>query len=218
MEDDGYASTDLKRPRQGQGRRARAAHAGLGAQRQDRARLHRAGAVGAHLRGRDRRLRRLLRPVARERRAVRRRRRGRHRGRPVDRRAGHAADDAHVPYRRRRRPGHHAGSAPRGGAVRGPHAEGGGRRRAHRGSRHQPHQDHRRARLRAAAPGRHRGARGRGRGLRRLLPRRAHDAPAARVADPRHAAHAHRRARLARGRRSCPRASRSCPACSRRPT
>ena len=49
------------------------------------------------------------------------------------------------------------------------------------------------------APGRHRGARGRGRGLRRLLPRRAHDPPAARVADPRHAAHAHRRARLARG-------------------
>ena len=70
---------------------------------------------------------------------------------------------------------------------------------AHRGTRHQPHQDHRRARLRAAPAGRHRGARGRGRGLGHLLPGRAHDAPAARVADPRHAAHAHRRARLARG-------------------
>ena len=73
-------------------------------------------------------------------------------GRPVDRRARHPADDAHVPYGRR--PASTSpGPAPRGRAVRGPHAEAGGRRLAHRGARHQPHQDHRRARLRAAPAG-----------------------------------------------------------------
>ena len=154
----------------------------------------------AHLRGRDRRLRRLLRPVARERRAVRRRRRRRHRRRPVDRRARHPADDAHVPHGRRRRTRTSRRACPASCELfeaRTP--KHGGRRLAHRGARHQPHQDHRRARLRAAPAGRHRGARGRGRGLGHLLPGRAHDAPAARVADPRYAAHAHRRAGLAGG-------------------
>ena len=54
-----------------------------------------------------------------------RRRGGDHR-RAVDRRAGHAADDADVPHRRRRRPRHHAGPAPRRRAVRGAQAEGPG--------------------------------------------------------------------------------------------
>jgi hypothetical protein len=54
------------------------------------------------------------------------RRRGRHHRRPVDRRARHAADHAHVPHRRRRRRGHHARPAARRGAVRGAQAEGPG--------------------------------------------------------------------------------------------
>ena len=58
------------------------------------------------------------------------RRRGRHHRRPVDRRAGHAADDADVPHRRRRRPRHHAGPAARRRAVRGAQAEGPGAARA----------------------------------------------------------------------------------------
>ena len=46
---------------------------------------------------------------------------GRHRGRPVDRRAGHAAHPAHLPHRRRGcRRRHHHRSAPRGRAVRSP--------------------------------------------------------------------------------------------------
>ncbi len=47
--------------------------------------------------------------------------RGRHR-RPVDRRARHAAHDADLPHRWRRRHGHRRRSAPRRRAVRGPHA------------------------------------------------------------------------------------------------
>ena len=63
--------------------------------------------LGADLRGEERRLRRLLRPRSRARHAGQHGRGGRrHRG-PVDRRAGHAADDAHLPHRRR-------------GAARGP--------------------------------------------------------------------------------------------------
>ena len=62
------------------------------------------------------------------------RRRGRHHRRAVDRRAGHAADHAHVPHRRRRRRGHHARPAAHRGAVRGAQAEGPGEDR--RGPRH----------------------------------------------------------------------------------
>ena len=54
----------------------------------------------ADLRVRHRRLRDVLRPLARHRQARRRRRGGRHRRRPVDRRARHAADHAHLPHRR----------------------------------------------------------------------------------------------------------------------
>ena len=50
------------------------------------------------------------------------RHRRRHHRRPVHRRAGHAADHAYVPHRRRRRRGHHARPAARPGAVRGPQA------------------------------------------------------------------------------------------------
>ena len=66
------------------------------------------------------------------------RRRGGHHRRPVDRRAGHAADPADVPHRRCRRRGHHARPPACRGAVRGPQAEGpGGARdgRGHRGGR-----------------------------------------------------------------------------------
>ncbi len=55
------------------------------------------------------------------------RRGGRHRRRAVDRRAGHAADDAHVPHRwRRERRRHHERSPARRGVVRGARAEGAG--------------------------------------------------------------------------------------------
>ena len=60
-------------------------------------------------------------------------RRGRrHHRRPVDRRAGHPADDANVPHRRRRRPRHHRRPAARRGAVRGPRPQGQGRDQPHR--------------------------------------------------------------------------------------
>ena len=92
------------------------------------------------------------------------RRRGRDHRRPVDRRAGHAADDAHLPHRRRRRPRHHPGPAPRGRAVRGAQAEGHGRDGRGRGQgldrgdrQGDPGHDHRRqgrgARVQAPAPG-----------------------------------------------------------------
>ena len=55
---------------------------------------------------------------------MRDRRRGRHHRRPVDRRAGHAADDADVPHRRRRRRGHHARPAARRRDLRGTEPEG----------------------------------------------------------------------------------------------
>ncbi len=47
-----------------------------------------------------------------------------HRRRPEHRRARHPAHHAHLPHRRRGRPGHHQRPAPRGGAVRGPGAQG----------------------------------------------------------------------------------------------
>ena len=87
---------------------------------------HGARALGAQVRGPDRGLPGLLRPLAGVGQARRDRRRGRDHRRAVDRRAGHAADDADVPHRRRRRRGHHARSAARGRAVRGPQAEGPG--------------------------------------------------------------------------------------------
>ena len=68
----------------------------------------------------------LLRRCAGDRLDGRHRRRGRDHRRAVDRRARHAADDAHLPHRRRRRPGHHPGPAARGRAVRGAQAEGPG--------------------------------------------------------------------------------------------
>ena len=77
----------------------------------------------------------VLRPRAGHRQGGRDRRRGGHHRRPVDRRAGHAADAADVPHRRRRRRGHHARAAACRRAVRGPQAEGPGRAREGRGHR-----------------------------------------------------------------------------------
>ena len=111
------------------------------------------GALGAQVRGADRRLPGLLRPLAGDGQAGPDRRRGRDHRRAVDRRAGHAADDADVPHRRRRRRGHHARSAARGRAVRGAQAQGSGedrrgrRQGLDRGVRQGGHgRDHRRHR------------------------------------------------------------------------
>ena len=89
-----------------------------------------------------------------------------HHRRPVDRRAGHAADDADVPHRRRRRRGHHARPAARRRAVRGAQAEGSGQDRRgrrqglDRGVRQGGHgRDHRRRAARSTAT-RSRAARG----------------------------------------------------------
>ena len=62
-----------------------------------------ARALGAHLRGRPRRLRRVLRPLAGHRPRHRARRGGRRHRRPVHRRARHAAHHAYLPHRRYRR-------------------------------------------------------------------------------------------------------------------
>ena len=94
----------------------------------------------------------LLRPGAGDRRAGRARRRGRHHRRPVDRRAGHPADDADLPHRRCRRARHHPGPAACRRAVRGAQAEGPGRdgrgrrqgRRSRRRTRRSEADDHRR--------------------------------------------------------------------------
>ena len=91
------------------------------------------GPLGAEVQGRDRRVPPVLRHVPRDRRAVGDRRRGRDHRRAVDRRAGHAADDADVPHRRRRRRGHHARPAARRRDLRGAQPEG--RRGARRGRR-----------------------------------------------------------------------------------
>ena len=99
------------------------------------------------------------------------RRRGGHHRRPVDRRAGHAADHADVPHRRRRRRGHHARPAARGRAVRGAQAQGpgqdrrGGRQGLDRGVRQGGHRgDHRRLGRGAPphVPAPHAAVRGRG--------------------------------------------------------
>ena len=89
--------------------------------------------LGAHVRVAPGRLRRLLRLVARHGLDDRARRGGRRDRRPVHRRAGHAADDADLPHRWCGRRGHHARSAPRGRALRGPHPQG--RRGARRTTR-----------------------------------------------------------------------------------
>ena len=84
------------------------------------------------------------------------RRRGGHHRRAVDRRAGHAADHADVPHRRRRRRGHHARPAAHRRAVRGAQAEGPGedrrgrRHRVRRGHRQGAHRRHHRRRRRGA--------------------------------------------------------------------
>ena len=108
-----------------------------GARPADRRRRDRRGRgpITAHLRGPLRCLPGVLRPQPGDRPARRRGRGGRdHRG-PVDRRAGHPADDAHVPHRRRRRPGHHRRPAPGRRAVRGAGAQGQGRDQPHRRDR-----------------------------------------------------------------------------------
>ena len=98
---------DRRRRRQGDRRGRpddqRGGHAG------DHRRRHPGGEdpLGADLRSAERRLRRLLRPRSGARHAGQHGRGGRRHRRPVDRRAGHAADDAHLPHRRR-------------GAARGP--------------------------------------------------------------------------------------------------
>ena len=113
-------------------------------------------ALGAQVRGRHRRVPGLLRPLDGDRQDRPDRRRGGHHRRPVDRRAGHAADHADVPHRRRRRRGHHARPAARRGAVRGAQAEGpgedrrAGRHRGHRGDRQGAHRRHHRRRRRGA--------------------------------------------------------------------
>ena len=84
------------------------------------------GPLGAQVRARLRHLPVLLRTGDGDRHRRRDRRRGRDRGRPVHRRAGNPAHHAYVPHRWRRRPRHHAGSAPRRRAVRGAEAEGAG--------------------------------------------------------------------------------------------
>ena len=94
---------------------------GVGAARRPRGRPG-AGALGAGLRRRARRVRHVLRPLARHRQVDRARRGRRRHRRPVDRRARHPADDADVPHRWRGRQGHRRRSAPRGRAVRGSHA------------------------------------------------------------------------------------------------
>ena len=81
--------------------------------------------------------------VPRERRHGRDRRRRRHRRGTVDRRAGHPADDADVPHRRRGRLGHHPRPAARRRDLRGAEPEGRrdarGARRQGRGGRAGPH-------------------------------------------------------------------------------
>ena len=127
--------------------------------RDDKTVDRRPGPLGAHVRGRLRHLRQLLRHVARDPEHGRARRGRRRHRRPVHRRARHAADHADLPHRRHRRlGGHHPGSAPRRRAVRGPHAEGRRRARPHvrcrpdrgRGQR-PPHHHRRRRRVRGGA-------------------------------------------------------------------
>ena len=99
---------------QGPARRARGARRGLRG----------AGALRAQVPERARCLPHVLRHVPRDRLHLRGRRRGGHHRRPVDRRAGHPADDAHVPHGRRRRCRHHARPSARRRDLRGAQPEG----------------------------------------------------------------------------------------------
>ena len=116
--------------------RHRDARAARGARGRAGAGLPHPRPLGAEVPRGDRGLQDLLRHLPGHGRDVRDRRRGRHHRRPVDRRAGHAADDAHVPHRRCRRRGHHARPAARRRDLRGAEPEGRGHpgraRRAHR--------------------------------------------------------------------------------------
>ena len=89
--------------------------------------------LGAQVPRRDRRVPDVLRHLPGNGQRLRHRRRGRHHRRAVDRRAGHAADNADVPHRRRRRRGHHARPAACRRDLRGPEPEG--RSDARRGRR-----------------------------------------------------------------------------------
>ena len=93
----------------------------------------------------------VLRHVPRDRRNGRDRRRGRHHRRAVDRRARHAAHDAHVPHGRHRRRRHHARSPARRRDLRGAEPEGcrnprGRRRKGRHRGRRADDQGHRHAR------------------------------------------------------------------------
>ena len=93
-----------------------------------------AGALGAEVPGCHGCLPDVLRHLPGDGQRLRHRRRGRHHRRAVDRRAGHAADDADVPHRRCGRRRHHARPAPRRRDLRGAEPEG---RRDARGDRRQ---------------------------------------------------------------------------------
>ena len=95
---------------------------------------HDPGSLGAEVPQRVRDLPALLRHVPRHGRDGRDRRRGGHHRRAVDRRAGHAADDAHLPHGWRGRIRHHARPATSRRDLRGPQSEG---RRNARGRRRQ---------------------------------------------------------------------------------
>ena len=112
-------------------RQGRARRAGRGARR--RRGRHGPGPLDAQVRARLGHVPALLRPRARDRQPRRDGRRGGNHRRPVDRRAGHPAHHAYLPHRRRRRARHHAGSTPRGGALRGAQAQGPGADRRGRG-------------------------------------------------------------------------------------
>ena len=112
----------------------------------------------AGLRGQDRRLRQVLRPLARLRQAGGRRRGRRHRRRPVDRRARHPAHHADLPHRWCGGPGHHPRPAAYPGALRGPHPEGHGAHQRVRGpgqdrGDREDQEDHRGARRRLGRGG-----------------------------------------------------------------
>ena len=139
--------------------------------------------LGAQVPQRVRCLPGLLRHVPRHRLDVRDRRRGRDHRRAVDRRAGHAADDADVPLRRCRRGRHHARSPARRRDLRG--AEPEGRRHARAGCRHRRHRGGGARREGGRPPGRRR--RGRERARAGRLPAPAAHAAAGSQGRPRRA-------------------------------
>ena len=138
---------------------------------------HDPGPLDPQVRGRVRRLPRLLRRRPGDRLDGQHRRRGRDHRRPVDRRARHPADHADLPHRRCRRPGHHPGPAAhrralRGAQTEGPGADGrGGRQGLGRRNRQSAESDRHRVERRGARlqlpaahpPARRRRRQGRGR-------------------------------------------------------